>query len=548
MKSSVNGKLLKQMIMNGAINLSNNHKVIDSLNVFPVPDGDTGTNMKMTMMTGVRDMNNCKSSSIVETTKVLQRGLLMGARGNSGVILSQFFRGVYVGMKEITSNQLTVQDFIKCLVSGYEVAYKAVKEPVEGTILTVVREAAQYVDSIKDSITSFEQLFDEYLKQARISLENTPNILPVLKEAGVVDSGGAGFIKVAEGMQMAINGQMLESVDNDVQVETKSAQAKVSGDIKYGYCTEFIIDLRDQDSFQESDLRSPLSLMGDSLVLVQDENIVKVHVHVNNPGDVLSLAQKYGEFVKIKVENMRIQHSEIINGEQQNAPQPVAEPVKHKKYALIAVCFGQGVKDTFSDLGVDYIIDGGQTMNPSTEEFVKAVKAVSADNIIIIPNNGNVILSAEQSTKICQDVNIKVLKAKTIAQGYASLMAFVPQVDIEKNYEDMMEAVRNVQTGEVTYAVRDTEFKGVKISVGDYMGICNGDIVVSVKERLEATKVLLENCIKEDSEIVTIFCGNGTDEDEINQLVEYCNEINEDVEVEIIEGNQDIYSYIIAVE
>lgn len=548
MKSSVNGKLLKQMIMNGAINLSNNHKVIDSLNVFPVPDGDTGTNMKMTMMTGVRDMNNCKSSSIVETTKVLQRGLLMGARGNSGVILSQFFRGVYVGMKEITSNQLTVQDFIKCLVSGYEVAYKAVKEPVEGTILTVVREAAQYVDSIKDSITSFEQLFDEYLKQARISLENTPNILPVLKEAGVVDSGGAGFIKVAEGMQMAINGQMLESVDNDVQVETKSAQAKVSGDIKYGYCTEFIIDLRDQDSFQESDLRSPLSLMGDSLVLVQDENIVKVHVHVNNPGDVLSLAQKYGEFVKIKVENMRIQHSEIINGEQQNAPQPVAEPVKHKKYALIAVCFGQGVKDTFSDLGVDYIIDGGQTMNPSTEEFVKAVKAVSADNIIIIPNNGNVILSAEQSTKICQDVNIKVLKAKTIAQGYASLMAFDPQVDIEKNYEDMMEAVRNVQTGEVTYAVRDTEFKGVKISVGDYMGICNGDIVVSVKERLEATKVLLENCIKEDSEIVTIFCGNGTDEDEINQLVEYCNEINEDVEVEIIEGNQDIYSYIIAVE
>ena len=542
MRNSVNGKLFKHMMTNGAINLSNNHKEIDALNVFPVPDGDTGTNMKMTMMTGVREMNASTSSSIIDIAKVLQRGLLMGARGNSGVILSQFFRGVYVGMKDLKTNEIGVQDFIRCLVSGYEVAYKAVMEPVEGTILTVVREAAQYIDSIKHKIKSFEQLFEEYIARAKTSLENTPNILPVLKEAGVVDSGGAGFLKVAEGMQMAILGKMLEHNEAEDTSETTSAQAKVTGDIKYGYCTEFIIELKNERTFQEADLRSPLSTMGDSLVLVRDENLVKVHVHVNKPGQVFDLAQQFGEFLKIKVENMRLQHSEIIEAKQE------PKPVEHKKYALIAVCFGDGIKQTFEDLGVDYIIDGGQTMNPSTEEFVKAVKAVNADNIIIIPNNGNVILSAEQSVKLCEGPNIKVLKAKTIAQGYASLMAFDESNDIEQNFEEMTEAIKNVKTGEVTYAVRDTEFKGVKIAVGDYMGICNGEIIVSVKERIDATKALLDACVNEDSAIVTIFYGAGTTEEEVQLLEDYILELNEDVEVESIEGNQDIYSYIIAVE
>lgn len=544
MRSSINGKLFKLMITNGAINLSNNHKEIDALNVFPVPDGDTGTNMKMTMMTGVKEMNASTSSSIIDIAKVLQRGLLMGARGNSGVILSQFFRGVYVGLKDITSNVLSVSNFINCLVSGYEMAYKAVMEPIEGTILTVVREAAEHLIQIRSQIKSFEQLFEEYIKAAYVSLNNTPNLLPVLKEAGVVDSGGAGFLKVVEGMELAIKGEMLESVEPTDDSQEKSAQAKVSGDIKYGYCTEFIIELNDESSFQESYIRSPLSMMGDSLVLVRDENLVKVHVHVNKPGEVFNLAQQYGEFVKIKVENMRIQHSEIIE-----QPQEVSEkPMLHKKYALIAVCFGNGIKETFKDLGVDYIIDGGQTMNPSTEEFVKAVKAVNADNIIIIPNNGNVILSAEQSAKLCDHANIKVLRAKTIAQGYASLMAFDPQNDIEQNFDEMTEAIKHVRTGEVTYAVRDTEFKGVKIAVGDYMGISDGEIVVSVKERIEATKTLLEKIIDEDSEIVTIFYGANTTEEEVEILEEYIEELNEDVEVEPIEGNQDIYSYIIAVE
>lgn len=542
MISSVNGKLFKRMMMNGAINLSNHHKEIDQLNVFPVPDGDTGTNMKMTMMTGVKEMTACESSSIIDIAKKLQRGLLMGARGNSGVILSQFFRGIYVGLKEMTENEISVDAFIDCLCSGKDVAYKAVMEPIEGTILTVVREAAEVVAAKKGQIKSYEELFELYLTQARKSLSNTPNLLPVLKEAGVVDSGGAGFIKVIEGMEMAIHGVMLESNDSQA-TGVESAQAKVSGDIKYGYCTEFIIELKNDANFQESDLRSPLSMMGDSLVLVHDDGLVKVHVHVNKPGQVLELAQNFGEFVKIKVENMRLQHSELINAKPEET-----KPQEKKKFALVAVCFGDGIKQIFTDLGVDYIIDGGQTMNPSTEEFVKAVKACNAENIIIIPNNGNVILSAEQSTKLCDDANIRVLKAKTIAQGYASLMAFDSSNDLDTNYEDMTEAISNVQTGEVTYAVRDTEIKGVKIKAGDYMGICNGEIEVSVKERLDATKILLDKCVNEDSSIVTIFRGVGTPDEEIEELKEHCTELNEDVEVEVIDGNQDIYSYIIAVE
>ncbi len=547
MLNSVNGKLFKRMMMNGAINLSNHHKEIDQLNVFPVPDGDTGTNMKMTMMSGVKEMTACESSSIIDIAKKLQRGLLMGARGNSGVILSQFFRGIYVAMKELHDNFLTVKDFIKCLVSAKDVAYKAVMEPIEGTILTVVRESAEAIESKQDSIESFEELFATYLEQANKSLANTPNLLPVLKEAGVVDSGGAGFIKVVEGMEMAIKGIMLES-EEATQTEESNAQSKVSGDIKYGYCTEFIIELKDEAAFQEGDLRSPLSMLGDSLVLVKDDNIVKVHVHVNKPGQVLELAQNFGEFIKIKVENMRLQHSELTKNTQNEQSTLEEAPQERKKYALIAVCFGDGIKSTFTDLGVDYIIDGGQTMNPSTEEFVKAVKACNAENIIIIPNNGNVILSAEQSTKICEDANIRVLKAKTIAQGYASLMAFDSQNELDQNFEDMSEAIANVQTGEVTYAVRDTEIKGVKIKAGDYMGICNGEIVVSVKERLDATLNLLDKCINEESSIVTVFCGEGSTDDEVESIKDHCYELNEDVEVEVIEGNQDIYSYIIAVE
>ena len=540
--SSINSSLLKTMITNGAINLKNQHKEVDALNVFPVPDGDTGTNMQMTMMSGVNEMNNCTSDSVVDLSKSLSRGLLMGARGNSGVILSQFFRGLYVKMKELNKSEIDLNDFVKCLVSGYEVAYKAVMEPVEGTILTVVRESAQELES-KNDLESLEDLLEIYINQAKKSLDNTPNLLPVLKEAGVVDSGGAGFVKVIEGMLMAVRGEILTNIA-DTQNKVPGAQGTIDAEIKYGYCTEFIVELKKPSTFDEEALRNTLLKMGDSLVLVVDENLLKVHVHVNTPGKVLEIAQKFGEFVKIKVENMRLQHSELIEGAKEAKPQ-IQE---HKKNGIIAVCFGDGIKNTFKELGVDYIIDGGQTMNPSTESFVNAVEAVNADNIIIIPNNSNVILAAEQAVKLCKNKNISVLKAKTVGQGYASLMSYDSTAELDVNTEEMTNAISAAVSGEVTYAVRDTEIKGVKISSGDYMGIKDGEIVISTKSRLDATKELINKSLSEDSSIVTIFIGKDVEENEIEDLVAYTEGLNENIEVEVIQGDQDIYSYIISVE
>lgn len=539
--SSISVALFKKMVMNGAINLKNNHKKIDELNVFPVPDGDTGTNMSMTVMSGVREMNSCESSSIIEVGKVLSRGALMGARGNSGVILSQFFRGLYVGMQELDHNYLSVVDFMNCLESGCRIAYKAVMEPVEGTILTVVREAAENTKKKLDSFKTINALLKCYVAEAIKSLENTPNLLPVLKEAGVVDSGGAGFIQIVEGMIMALNGKMLEAMD-DTAKETTSAAENLDVEIKYGYCTEFILELNDPNNFDEGALKSVLSCLGDSLVVVKDERICKVHVHSNHPGKVLEAGQKYGEFVTCKIENMRLQHSNLKAG----ATEVSAKPKKH--FALVAVCFGEGITQTFKDLGVDYIIEGGQTMNPSTEAFVEACKNVNAENIIIIPNNGNVVMAAAQAANLIKDSHIEVLKAKTIAQGYASLMVFDSEASMEDNIAAMTEAVEHVQTGEITYSIRDTEIGGVKILAGDFMGIANGEIVVSTKNQQDALKSLLNTLIDEESQIVTFFCGNDISAEAMEELEDLCRIVNSNVEVEIIEGKQDIYSYIIAVE
>ncbi len=538
--SSISVALFKKMVMNGAINLKNNHKKIDELNVFPVPDGDTGTNMSMTVMSGVREMDSCESSSIIEVGKVLSRGALMGARGNSGVILSQFFRGVYVGMQKLDHNELTVEDFMNCLDSGCKVAYKAVMEPVEGTILTVVREAAENTKQHLNEFKTIDQLLKYYHSEAQKSLNNTPNLLPVLKEAGVVDSGGAGFLEIVEGMIMALNGKMLEA--SEATPKQASAAGNLDVEIKFGYCTEFILDLKDPQNFDEGTLKSVLSMLGDSLVVVKDDNICKVHVHTNRPGRALEAAQKYGEFVTLKIENMRLQHSSLKEG----ASDEESQPKKH--FALVAVCFGEGISQTFKDLGVDYIIEGGQTMNPSTEAFVEACKAVHAENIIIIPNNGNVVMAAAQAAKLMDKSRVEVLKAKTIAQGYASLMTFDAEQTMEANLEAMTEAVEHVKTGEVTYSIRDTEIGGVKIAAGDFMGIANGEIIVSTKNQKDALNGTLKSLIDEESQIVTFFCGNDAKEEEVELLEDMCRTYNSSVEVEIIEGKQDIYSYIIAVE
>lgn len=552
---SVSGKLFKKMVTNGAVNLKNNYKEIDHLNVFPVPDGDTGTNMQMTMMAGIREIESKEDKSIIDISKILSRGLLMGARGNSGVILSQFFRGVYSEISKINNGTATVKEFIQALVGGYQMAYRAVMDPVEGTILTVVREAAEKVLEEENNLHTIEEVMDLYVRQAHETLERTPEILPVLKEAGVVDSGGAGFIKIIEGMQMALNGQMLTEVDAQ-PVATQMPEFvdnhafESLQDIKFAYCTEFIVKLFDQDKFNDTQIKKPLMQMGDSLVVVVMDDLLKVHVHTNQPGVALTLAQKYGELQTIKIENMKLQHHSIVENHQASA-QPTPEPVKSKektKYAIIAVASGDGIKNSFKELGVDYIIDGGQTMNPSAEEFVKAVNELNADNIIIIPNNSNIVLTAEQTIDLLPERTIRVLKTKTISQGYASLMVFDPTRELDENIEEMSDVVADVNSGEITYAVRDTTVNGVEIKKDDYIGIYNNKIAVSTNSRLKSTKNLLKQMITEESEIVTIFFGSDVSEKEVEKIAEYIENIAPDVDVDIIDGRQDIYSYIIAVE
>ena len=538
--------LFKKMVINGAINLKNNHAEVDALNVFPVPDGDTGTNMSMTITSGVRELENCESSSIIENAKVLSRGALMGARGNSGVILSQFFRGIYVGLKEIQHNYLTIEEFMNCLLSGRKIAYKAVMAPVEGTILTVVREAAENTEAHLTEFDTIDSLLEFYYHEAEKTLANTPELLPVLKEAGVVDSGGAGFCKIIEGMLKALKGEILEAK------EAKSEEGEASDaaeEIKFAYCTEFILDLRKPDTFEERELTATLSLLGDSLVVIREANIVKVHIHTNRPGRVLEIAQKSGEFETLKIENMHLQHSHLEDGAKgQKATEALKANEPKKEFALIAVCFGDGIVNTFKELGVDYVIEGGQTMNPSTEAFVSAIKAVNAKNVIIIPNNGNVVMAAKQAAGMVRGSKVKVILAKTIAQGYASLINYNPEASMEENLQAMGESIAHVKSGEVTYSVRDTEINGVKIVAGDYMGIADGEIIVSVKEEKDAVKGLLEKMIDDESEIATFFCGKDVTEEEKALVEEMCLEINKNLDVEIIDGNQDIYSYIIAVE
>ncbi|VEU82832.1 DAK2 domain-containing protein [Acholeplasma hippikon] len=556
----ISGELFKQMVTNGAIHLKNNHKEVDHLNVFPVPDGDTGTNMQMTMMAGIKEVTAVNSSSIVDVSKILSRGLLMGARGNSGVILSQFFRGVYSEISKINNGSVTIKEFIQALVGGYEMAYRAVMDPVEGTILTVVRESAEKVLKEQKNFNSIEDVLKVYLKQAKESLQRTPELLPVLKEAGVVDSGGAGFVKIIEGMVMALEGQLLSEAE--VNAAPKTANAEYVGahnlgeiDIKFGYCTEFIVELFDWKNFDVKTVREPLEQMGDSLVVVTDEDLLKVHVHTNQPGVAITLAQKFGELKTCKIENMRSQHSNITGQDHSqdthnHAHEEIKEVAKKPRteYGIIAVAQGEGIKAVFEELGVDYIVDGGQTMNPATEEFVKAIEAVNADNIIILPNNSNIILTAEQAAKLSEGQNISVIKSKTVAQGYSSLIAFDPTASLEENAETMQEVISNMKSAELTYAVRDTEMHGVQVRNGDYIGISKSKIIVSLPNKSEAIKELLKSLIDEDSEIVTIFYGKDVTEEEIEEVREFVSTLNEDCEVETIFGQQDVYSYIIAVE
>ena len=540
----INGIVFKQMVINGANNLANRSKYVDQLNVFPVPDGDTGTNMSMTMTAGAKELVSLEEASIGKVAKVLSRGLLMGARGNSGVILSQLFRGFATGLEG--KDEADIEDIAKALESGVKTAYKAVMKPIEGTILTVARESAEAAGAKYETVETIVDLYDLVVNEMQISLNRTPELLPVLKEVGVVDSGGQGLLYIFEGFLKALKGETIV-LEAQTEATGESAQTALSSDeVEFGYCTEFIIRLDEERTpFKEDVFRGRLEKLGNSIVVVQDEDIVKVHVHTLTPGDALNLAQKHGEFVKLKIENMTEQHNEIIG---QNAPQ--SEPAKREQaeYGIISVVAGEGIKHLFEEQGCHYVIEGGQTMNPSTEDFLKAIDELNAKNIIILPNNSNIIMAANQAAQVTEDVNVVVVPSKTIPQGYTALMMFNEHASVEDNLEEMNQAITEVKSGQVTYAVRDTQMNGVDIKENDFIGILDKDIIVSVPERFESACALVDKMIDEDSEIVTILYGEGVDEDEADELAEYIENKYDDVEVTIFDGQQPVYSYIISVE
>ncbi len=557
----MDGQLFKKLVINGSARLKNNLDRINELNVFPVPDGDTGSNMSATMQAGSKAIMNLEETSLAAVAKILSRGMLMGARGNSGVILSQLFSGLSKGLVGIDAAD-PVQ-FSKALRQGVEQAYSAVINPVEGTILTVSREGADRAMAVATSRISYEELFVHYLAELNASLARTPDLLPILKEVGVIDSGGAGYIEVVLGMYDAIRGKIYADapVQQQTTIQPKTDHPQMNMDSfkdakDFGYCTEFIMQLEKVDQFSQKDFIEMISPLGDSLVVVQDDNILKVHIHTKTPGDALNLGQRFGFFINMKIENMTVQHTEVVMHQPTSKEEPCncghehalgAAPKIRKKYALIAVVNGEGLKETFVEMGCDFIIDGGQTMNPSVEDFVKACDAIEAESIIIIPNNKNVMLSAETAAKLIENRNIYVLSAKTIPQGYAALTMFDATQDPQTNLKDMMRHINNVKTGEITYAIRESINNGLQIHKDDYMGIFNGEIICSVKNRIEAAKQLLKSMVDKFSEIVTIMFGADVLEDEVNEIVDEVSNAFP-VEVEIINGGQDIYSYIISVE
>lgn len=539
----ISGKLFKDMLASGMNNLTNHSAEVDSLNVFPVPDGDTGTNMSLTFSSGVNDAIKVEEDHVGKVAKVLSRGLLMGARGNSGVITSQIFRGFFQSVEHL--EDMDALQLAQALVNGSRVAYRAVMRPVEGTILTVVREAADYTYAytVTEEITDCIKVMEKMVLEANESLLRTPELLPVLAEVGVVDSGGKGLCIILEGFLSAMKGEVI-APSNDAS-SYDSAQTKIEGgEEEFGFCTEFILHLTPTGikHFSEEDFKNELATIGNSIVCVQDDDLVKVHVHTLEPQTAIKMGKRRGRFMKLKIENMQEQHDNILEKEQEE--EVVAE---HKKYAIITVAPGKGIDAMFKELRADIVVGGGQTMNPSTEDFVSAIGKVNADHIIILPNNSNIILAANQACQVCEDKDIHVLPTKTIPQGLSACIMFNPEVDIEDNLAEMQEAIDHVKSGEVTYAIKDTTYEGLEIKKDEYMGIFGKAIVVSDPDMMASTKALLDKMLDEDSELVTLIYGDTATLEQAEEIAEYIEDIS-DAEVEIHEGNQPVYSFIIGVE
>ncbi|GEM03472.1 phosphatase [Halolactibacillus miurensis] len=548
------GDKLQEMVLVGADHLSNNADMIDALNVFPVPDGDTGTNMNLSMTSGAQEVSKLKNPTISDVASAFAKGLLMGARGNSGVILSQLFRGFSKGVEGL--DVLTTKTFAKGLENGVKTAYKAVIKPVEGTILTVAKDTANKALEIAETTEDLEVFLEEVVKASKVSLDYTPELLPILKEVGVVDSGGKGLVVIYEAFLASLKGEALPerevaSVAMDDLVSAEHHQSHHqdymdTSEIEFGYCTEFMVKFEDDKlkdhPYDEETFRSELSEMGDSLLVVSDDDYVRVHVHVEYPGEAMNLAQRFGSFMMIKVENMREQHSAIVNEDQ---PKETAKELS--EYGIVAVSVGEGIAELLKSLGTTVVMQGGQTMNPSTKDITEAIKAAHAKKVIVLPNNKNIIMAAEQAAELAE-CDVVVVPTKTIPQGMSALLAFNSEANLEENKQQMIDGAKAVKTGQITYAVRDTQIDGLTIENGHFMGLLDGKIKASNKDQFETIKALLNELVDEDDEIFTLLQGEDATDELTTAIVDYLEAEFEDLEVEVHQGQQPIYSYIFSVE
>ena len=549
---SINSKLLQEMLISGANNLYNHYPEIDALNVFPVPDGDTGMNMNLTMASGAKEIQNRNDTDVHQIAVFFSKGLLMGARGNSGVITSQIFRGFAQALEgSKTINAVLLADAFD---NGSKVAYKAVMRPVEGTILTVIRESSASLKNYVKDDTDIIDAFKYFLSEAKVSLKHTPELLPVLKEVGVVDSGGAGLVKILEGMLSALSGKFIAKKEISRGQTDNSAQQSMESD-EFGYCTEFILrlDPENKKPFIESRFKSVLSNHGNSLVVVRDDDIVKVHVHTLAPGAVLTYGQSFGEFIKLKIENMTEQHTSLQeNKAHEQAPEePVEELHKEptKEVAMVSVAAGKGVEEAFKELGVDAIITGGQTMNPSINDIVKAIKDTDAKTVYVFPNNSNIVMAALQAKDVLHDeIDVVVVQSKTIPQGVAAVSQFSPDLSISENLSNMKEVIAHISSGEVTYAVKDTTMNGVTIKKNDFMAIANKKVICCESKPEKALLKMLKKMIRDDSYLATIFVGEGVSDKILNQLKKDLPEQYPEVEFDIRRGDQPVYNYLVGIE
>lgn len=554
-KTELTAEDFKAMVAIGAERLSENAEYVNSLNVFPVPDGDTGTNMNLSFTSGAERVRLSNATKIDQLGSDLAKGLLMGARGNSGVILSQLFRGFSKAIEGKAT--LNTADFAEAFSHGVETAYKAVMKPVEGTILTVARESAKAGVKKAEHTDDIIELMGTVLKVAQIALDKTPDLLPVLKEVGVVDSGGQGLVYIYEGFMESLTGEKVPSAEKVIsqadvtEIAHQENYHNVSHsiateDIEFGYCTEIMVKLGEgetvTDTFDYDTFRNHLNEIGDSLLVVADDEIVKVHVHTEYPGEVMNYGQKFGSLMKIKVDNMRMQHDAVL--EKADAP---AKKLEKIPYGVIAVAAGEGVHALFKSMGVSTIINGGQTMNPSTEDILKAIESTNAEKTIILPNNKNIFMAADQAAEV-SDADVVVVASKTISQGLTAMLAFNESVDLETNKTNMTAELENVVSGQITNAVRDTVIDGLAITKDDFMGIVDGKILTADKDRKAATIETLKKMITDDSEIVTIIFGEDSDEKESKEIAAVIEAEYDFLEVEVQEGNQPVYSYLLSVE